>query len=167
MWQLDSSKILLADADMYHHQNMLIRKGNLLCALSLFTQSLWLHFCLYVTTCHSMPVLKHRPLLPYFADCHFTWKIKLKTNNACHFYVMTNAFGLGLPDNLGQSILMSVVSTVKRIISRKQNFSSFTGSNSTHSLIYLWLQESNKTGEGLFFMVKVMFDCCWILLMYF
>lgn len=110
MWQLDSSKILLADADMYHHQNMLIRKGNLLCALSLFTQSLWLHFCLYVTTCHSMPVLKHRPLLPYFADCHFTWKIKLKTNNACHFYVMTNAFGLGLPDNLGQSILMSVVS---------------------------------------------------------
>lgn len=109
-----------------------------------------LSFCLYVT-CHSVPVLNHRPLLPCFVDCHFTWKIKLKTNNACHFYIMTNVFGLGLPDNLSQSIPISVVSTVKRIISRKQNFSSFTGRNSTHSLIYLWLQESNKTGEGLFF----------------
>jgi len=38
---------------------------------------------------------------------------------------MINAFGLGLPDNLGQNILISVVSTVKGIISRKKNVSSF------------------------------------------
>lgn len=125
-----------------------------------------LSFCLYVT-CYSMPVSNHRPLLPCFVDCHFAWKIKRKTNKACHFYSMPSAFGLGLPDSLGESILISVVSTVKMIISRKQNFSSFTGRNSAHNLIYLWLQESNKTGEGLFFMVKVMFDCCWILFMYF
>lgn len=47
------------------------------------------------------------------------------------------------------SILISVVPTVKRIVSKMQNFSSFTRGSSTHSLI--WLQESNKTGEGLFF----------------
>lgn len=49
------------------------------------------------------------------------------------------------------NILISVVPAVKRIISKMQNFSYFTRGNSAHSLIYLWLQESNKTEKGLFF----------------
>lgn len=125
-----------------------------------------LSFCLYVPS-HSMPDLSHRPFLPRFVDCHFTWKIKLKINNACHFYSITNVFGLRLPDNLSQSIQISVISAMRRIINRERNFSSFTGRNSACSLMYLWLQESNKTREGLFFMVKVVFDCCWIRFMYF
>lgn len=40
---LDSSKIMLADAGMYNHQNIPIRNENLLHALSLLTQSLMHH----------------------------------------------------------------------------------------------------------------------------
>lgn len=124
-------------------------------------------FTEFLLICHPMPVLYHRWLFPCFVDCYFTGETKLKTNNACHFYITTITFGLGLPGNLGQGILIFVVSIVKKIVSGKWNSSYFRAGNSAHSLVYLWLQESNKTGEGLFFTVKVMFDCCWILFMYF
>ena len=108
-----------------------------------------LSFYLYVT-CHSITVLNHMTLLSYFVDCDFTWKIKLETNNACHFYSMINAFGLGLPDNLGQNILISVVSTVKGIISRKKNVSSFEA-RIQHIVWYIYdFKKATKLGKFYF-----------------